>query len=35
MQQVKIIKLNMKEIVYNEGENYNFLFLIKEGEVEL
>ena len=35
MQQVKIIKLNMKEIVYNEGENSNFLFLIKEGEVEL
>ncbi|KAL4436297.1 hypothetical protein ABPG74_015888 [Tetrahymena malaccensis] len=35
IQQFKVIKVNGRQNIYEEGENSNFFFLIKEGEVEL
>ncbi|KAL4487121.1 hypothetical protein ABPG72_001573 [Tetrahymena utriculariae] len=35
IQQFKVIKVNGRQNIYEEGDNSNFFFLIKEGEVEL
>lgn len=32
---MRILRCEVKQSVYDEGNNSNFLFLIKEGEVEL
>ncbi len=33
--QMKIVRIKMRETVFSEGDPSNFLYLIKEGEIEL
>lgn len=35
IQQAKIILPELKQVIYEEGDNSSFLFLIKQGEVEM